>query len=351
MNNVSKRRDRLIIGTLLLLVIVAFTVSVGSGTVSIAPDQTVAVLLSKIGINTGIEVPSLKAATLWNIRVPRVFMAFVVGAALAVSGTSLQGVFHNPLAEPSLLGISGGAVVFAMVATVIRTQFATIAAGTWIMPLGGFLGALLVSLGLYTFFRRLPKRDAASFLLTGVIVNVILGAMITLLPRLFRESGLGSDTTFWTMGGFGGTLWPSVYYAAPISIAAAVLLWRLAPKLNVMALGDTNAQYLGVDTHTVRLQIILLVALVTGTVVAFAGVIAFVGLVVPHALRLVMGPDHRTLIPAGALGGAILVGAADLFARTLISPSELPVGIFTTLVGGPLFFWLFYRERSQGRWV
>lgn len=347
----SQRRYRAVTGLLLLLVIGAFTASVGWGAVSIAPAQVAAVFLNKAGISTNMEVPALQATVLWSIRLPRVLMGLIVGGALAVAGVVLQGVFRNPLAEPSLLGVSGGAVVAAMVAIVVRPHLGVAQSiGTWTVPVAGFLGALLVSFGLYSFFQRSRRRDVTTFLLTGVIANVILGALITMLPAVFRGSPLGSDTTFWTMGGLGGILWPSVHIAAPISLGAAVVLWRMAPKLNLMALGDSDAAYLGVDTHAVRLQSIILVSLVTGAAVAFAGVIAFVGLVVPHALRLVIGPDHRRLLPTSALGGALMVCVSDLLARTVVSPTELPVGVFTTIVGGPLFFWLLYKANTQGRW-
>lgn len=345
------RRPAAIIGLLSLLLIAAFTVNVGRGAVSIAPAQVAAVFLQKAGIATSIEVPPLQASVLWSIRLPRAVMALVVGAALAVAGVSLQGVFRNPLAEPSLLGISGGAVVASMAATVLRGSWGSRAPGPWLAPLAGFLGALAVTMILYELYRRSPKRDVTSFVLNGVIANVILGAVMTIMPAVFRSSGLGSDAAFWTMGGLGGTLWPSVQITAPVSIGAALLLWRKAPQLNLLALGDTDAEHLGVDTRALRLQTLLLVALVTGAAVAFAGVIAFVGLVVPHALRLLIGPDHRRLLPAGALGGALMVTVADYLARTLVAPSELPVGVLTTIVGGPLFFWLLHRGRARGRWV
>lgn len=342
----SQHRHRTVMGVLCLLVVGAFTVNVGWGAVSIAPSQVAAVFLNKAGFNTQIEVSALQANVLWSIRLPRVLMSLIVGGALAVSGVVLQGVFRNPLAEPSLLGITGGAVVGAMVAIIVGGQ----GVGVWTVPLAGFAGALLVFFGLYALFQRQPRHDVTTFLLTGVIANVILAALITLLPSIFRGSGLG-DTTFWTMGGFGGTMWPAVHIAAPISLGAAALLWRMAPSLNVLSLGDADAEYLGVDTRALRRQSVLLVALMTGTAVVFSGVIAFVGLVVPHALRLVIGPDHRSLLPAGALGGALMVCIADLLARTVVAPTELPIGVLTTLAGGPLFFWLLHRARTQGRLI
>lgn len=347
----STRRYRAVTGLLCLLVIGAFTVSVGWGAVSIAPAQVAAVFLNKAGINTPIEVSPLQANVLWSIRVPRVLMSLIVGGALAVSGVVLQGVFRNPLAEPSLLGITGGAVVGAMAATIVASGAGGAGiVSVWTLPVAGFVGAVAVSFGLYSFFQQQSRHDVMTFLLTGVIANVVLGALITSLPSIFRDSGLG-DTTFWTMGSLGGTLWPAVHIAAPISLGAAALLWRMAPALNVLSLGDADAAYLGVDTRALRLRSIVLVALVTGAAVAFAGVIAFVGLVVPHALRLAIGPDHRQLLPASALGGALMVCIGDLLARTVVAPTELPIGVLTTLVGGPLFFWLLHRARTQGRWT
>lgn len=340
------RRHRIVTALLAVLVVAAFTASVGWGAVAIAPAQVLAVFLHKAGIDTSIAVSTLQESVLWTIRLPRVLMSLIVGAALAVSGVVLQGIFRNPLAEPSLLGISSGAVVMAMLATVTGAS----KMGAWASPLAGFLGALAVSISLYASFRRAPRRDVTTFVLTGVIINVFLAAIITMLPAVYRNAGLG-DTTFWTMGGFGGTMWPSVYVAAPTSLGAALLLWRMSAQLNVLSLGDADAEYLGVDTHRLRMQAVVLTALVTGAAVAFAGVIAFVGLVVPHALRLLIGPDHRQLLPASALGGALMVCVADLLARTLISPAELPVGVLTTVVGGPLFFVLLRQARARGRWV
>lgn len=341
-----KNRHRLVAAVLAVLVVAAFTVSVGWGAVSIAPSQVAAVFLRKLGIETSITVSPLQESVLWTIRLPRVLMSLVVGAALAVSGVALQSIFRNPLAEPSLLGITSGAVAAAMIAIVAGAANV----GPWVPPLAGFLGALIVSLILYSSFRRTPRRDVTAFALTGVVINVFLAAVITMLPAMYRTAGLG-ETTFWTMGGFGGVMWPSVYVTAPVALLATGWLWGLSSQLNILALGDSDAEYLGVDTHRLRMQAIVLTSLVTGASVAYAGVIAFVGLVVPHALRLVIGPDHRRLLPASALGGALMLCLADILARALISPAELPVGVLTTLAGGPLFFVLLRQARAKGRWV
>lgn len=346
----NPRRFPWTMALLAILLLGGVTLNIGSGAVAIAPAQIVAVFLNKMGVATALDVSPVQASVLWSIRLPRVLMAVFVGAALAASGVALQSVFRNPLAEPSLLGMSGGAVVAAMIVAIVQGGLKGPQAGAWAVALGGFVGALAVAGALHLFFRAFPRRDTTTFVLIGVIINVIWSAVMTLLPPLFRQSGLGSDASFWTMGSLGGTLWPSVYIVAPLVMGAGAGLWRLAPTLNILALSDDDAQYLGVSTDAVRWQTIISVSLLSGTAVAFVGVIAFVGLIVPHALRLVLGPDHRQLLPAAALAGGLFVTVADLLARTLASPAELPIGVLTTLAGGPMFFWLLYLERSQKRW-
>lgn len=310
-----------------------------------SPAQVVGILLHRMGIETAIEFSTQQELVLWAIRLPRVLMGLLVGAALAVSGGVLQGVFRNPLAEPALLGITSGGIVGAVIA--IMTGSAGL--GVWTLPLAAFLGALLTTFGLHRFSKAHGTTDVTSLILGGVALNLFLGAVISLITFVSRAPGL-RDMTFWTLGGLGSTVWPHVYIAAPTIIVATLLLWRLGRQLNLMLLGETEAQNLGVDTNALRTQAIVLISLVVGTAVAFAGSIAFVGLVVPHALRMVFGPDHRVLIPASMLAGAALLSVGDLFARTMVSPMEVPIGILMTLVGGPLFFYLLNRTRKQGGW-
>lgn len=342
----KQRRQRAVIGVLLLLVVGSFLLNVGWGAVAVPPAQVFAVFMDKIGFKTDIAVGAQQAAVLWTIRLPRVLMALLVGAALAVSGVVLQGVFRNPLAEPAVLGIAGGGVVAALIVTVSGL----IHVSRWFLPVGATIGALLVTLILYYLFTSDTNRDVSTFVLTGVVMNVFLAAIVTMMTFMFQRHGLG-DTTAWTMGSLGGTMWPNFYVSAPVIVVATILLWRMGPELNLLLLGDTEADHLGVDTARLRRRGIVLVSIITGTAVAFAGTIAFVGLVVPHALRLLIGPDHRVLLPASLLGGAFMVALGDLFARTMVSPMELPIGVLTTIVGGPLFFYLLFRARKEGRWA
>lgn len=330
---------------LILGLIAAFFLGIGWGAVSIPPAQVAGILLHRMGIETNIEFTTQQNLVLWGIRLPRVLLGLLVGAALAVAGGVLQGIFRNPLAEPALLGITSGGVVGAGIA--IMTGAAQL--GVWATPLAAFLGALLTTLGLHRFARLYGKTDATYLVLGGVALNLFLGAIISLLTFISRAPGM-RDMSFWTLGGLGSTQWSHIYLAAPVILIAALLLWRLGAQLNLMLLGETEAQNLGVDTNALRNQAIILIALIVGTAVAFSGSIAFVGLVVPHALRLVFGPDYRILIPASVLAGATLLAVGDLLARTIVSPMEVPIGILMTLVGGPLFFYLLHRTRKQGGW-
>lgn len=341
----SAAKRGLTVGVLALAVVASIVVSLGSGAVAVAPGQVVGILLSRMGITTSIDFSAQQEAVLWAIRLPRVLFGVLVGGGLAVSGVVFQGAFRNPLADPVLLGVASGAVLGAVVATVAGvTEW-----GVWAVPLFAFVTGLLATLGLLRLSRAQGKTDVTTLILAGVALNLFLGAVVSLVTAMARTPGL-RDGTFWTLGGLGGTLWQHVYIAGPVVILATLYLWRLGSQLNLLLLGDVEAEHLGVDTHRIRLQVSVVATLVTATAVAFAGSIAFIGLVVPHALRRILGPDHRWLIPASLLGGGALLCVGDLAARTLIAPSELPVGILMTLVGGPLFFYLLDRARREGGW-
>ncbi|NLN28090.1 MAG: iron ABC transporter permease [Firmicutes bacterium] len=341
----SNVRRSMTLGVLAALLVIAFVISLGSGAVSIAPAQVVSILLSRLGIETAVAFAPQQEAVLTAIRLPRALLSIFVGAGLAVAGAAFQGAFRNPLADPVLLGIASGAVVGA----VLVHAFSFTTWGVWSVPLVAFAGALLPTLALLRFAKLQGKTDVTTLILAGVALNLFLGSVVTMITAMARTPGL-RDATFWTLGGLGGTLWPHVYVTAPVLLLAALYMWRLGPQLNLLLLGDADAEHLGVDAQRLRLHVSLVATLVTATAVAFAGNVAFIGLVVPHALRRLLGPDHRVLLPASLLGGGALLCFADLTARTLIAPAELPVGVLTTLVGGPLFFYLLGRARREGGW-
>ncbi len=316
--------------------------AVGIGAVAVPPDAAVMIILHKIGLLPEATIPQQQLAVLWNIRLPRVLLGGLVGAALAVSGALLQAIFRNPLADPGLIGVSSGAALGA-VFTII-SGIATF--GIYTLPLAAFLSGTLVTLLVYRLSRRHGRTDVAMLLLVGLAINALAGATTGLLTYLADDAQLRS-IVFWTLGELGGALWETVLAAAPPILLMLALAPRLGFALNLFALGETEARHLGVSTEWVKRAAVLLAALATGAAVAMAGPIGFIGLIVPHIARLAIGPDHRWLLPACALGGATLLVLADLLARTLAAPAEIPVGLFTAFAGGPFFLALILRTRRH----
>lgn len=317
-------------------------IATGYGAVSISPRQVVGILFAHLGFDTGIAYTQQQDAVLWAIRLPRVVLGCLVGAALGVSGAALQGIFRNPLAEPALVGVAGGASVGAVASIVLG--FTVL--GQWSLPAAAFGGALVSTLAVYAIARSEGRTSIETLILMGIAVNAITGAVTGYLTFQADDAELRS-IVFWSLGSLGGSTWDVVRVATPFILPAALLALRWGQPLNLMVLGESEARHLGVRTERVRLTLIGLTALMTGAAVAMAGIIGFVGLVVPHLVRLLVGPDHRTLLPASALGGAMLLVLADLAARTLVVPAELPLGVVTTLIGGPFFLWLLYRSKQR----
>lgn len=317
-------------------------ISVGIGAFFIPLDKTIAILLSKVGIVLPIEFTSREHAVLIAIRLPRVVMGVLIGGALGVSGTVIQGVFRNPLASPGLIGVSGGAAAGATIAIVLGFT----ALGIWTLPAMAFVGGLGTAMLVYRFARRGGQAEVTTLLLVGIAVNALMGAVVSFLSFVSDDAELRS-IVFWMMGSLSASIWKFIWVIAPFIILSFIFMLRYARTLNLLALGDAEARHLGVDTERARLQCLALASIATGAAVSVAGVIGFVGLVAPHLLRLILGPDHRLLLPASAMGGAILLVLADLFARTIVSPAQLPLGLVTALVGAPFFLYLIERTRRD----
>jgi len=341
------RSTGLFVGLALALVVLAIA-SAGLGQLHVAPSEVVGSLLHHLGLDWGPSPAHPNGdAALWTIRFPRVAMAALVGAALATAGALMQGVFGNPLADPGVVGVSAGAAVGACAVIVFGWAFA----GQWTVATMAFVGGLATTIVVYATARENGRTEVVTLVLTGVAVNAVAGAALALLTFL-GDTQAREQIVFWQLGSLNGTRWPYVAVVAPIvavGIAGAVLVTR---RLDLLALGERSARHLGVDVEKLRVVCILLVALLTAGAVAFCGIIAFVGLVVPHLVRMAVGPGHRVLVPASALGGAVLLLAADLVARTAVPYADLPIGMLTALVGGPFFFWLIRRtRRSAGGWA
>jgi len=333
---------------LAVALVVAVVASSMVGQLPIAPTEVVGTLLRALGISNGWQpTDDLVEATLWVVRFPRVVMALAVGAALAVAGAVMQAIFGNPLAEPGVVGVSSGAALGASAAIV----FGVTALGSWSIALFAFAGGLLATLLVYFVSRANGRTEVVTLLLTGIAINAFAGAGLAFL-LFVGDTASREQVVFWQLGSLNGSLWNEVLIVAVITVAGLVAAFLLAPRYDLLALGERNARHLGVNVEALRVGSIVLVALLTGVAVAFCGIIAFVGLVVPHLIRMIIGPGHRYLIVASAVGGGALLTFADLLARTLVGGADLPIGMLTSLIGGPFFFYLLYRQRKRsGGWA
>ncbi|MBB4124031.1 FecCD family ABC transporter permease [Martelella radicis] len=285
----------------------------------------------------------------FDIRLPRAIMGFLVGASLAVCGTAMQGLFRNPLADPGLVGVSAGAGLGAVVMIVLGGTVAaplTNLLGFYALPAAAFLGGLATTLILYRIATRHGQTSVATMLLAGIALSALAGAATGFLVYLANDQQL-RDLTFWSMGSLAGATWTKIWAIAPIMLAAFAVLPFMARGLNAITLGEATAYHIGIPVQRLKNITIVAVAAATGAGVAVSGGIGFVGIVVPHLLRLVIGPDHRYLLPASALLGGALLVLADLFARTIVAPAELPIGIITATAGGPFFLWILLKNRSR----
>ncbi|MCG5119767.1 iron ABC transporter permease [Streptomyces sp. T7(2022)] len=315
-----------------LLLLAALT-GLALGSVRVPPGEVLAAL-------TGSE-PTPLAPVIWNVRLPRVLLAVVVGAGLAVAGTVLQALVRNPLADPFLLGASSGASTGAVL--VIVAGVGTGLLGTVALPVAAFAGSMGALVAVYAMARRGGTMTTGRLILAGVAVQYILSALTT-------EAEHARAILFWTLGGLGGARWDSLFLPAAVLIAGTGLLLALSRPLDLLLAGEEGATVLGLDTHRFRAGAFVLASLVTGVLVAVSGAIGFIGLMVPHAARLLAGAGHRRLLPVTALGGALFLVVADLVARTVAAPEEIPVGVITALTGGPFFLWLL-RRSSRGEGV
>ncbi|THV17928.1 iron ABC transporter permease [Nocardioides caeni] len=330
-----------LISALLVLLGVAVVFSAAQGQLRIPPLEVLGSVLHRLGLDLGpLPTHPRGESTLWEVRFPRVAMAAVAGAALATAGAVMQGTFGNPLAEPAVVGVSSGAAVAA--GTVIVFDIGLF--GSWTIAVAAFVGGLITTLLVYLLSRDGGRTEVVTLVLTGIALNALTSAGLAFLMFLGDQQAR-EEIVFWTLGSLNGTRWAAVAVAAPLAavgIAASVVLAR---QLDLLALGDRAARHVGVEVERLRIVSIVVVAVLTAAAVSFCGIIAFVGLVVPHVIRMLAGPGHRLLIPASALGGAVLLMLADLWARTAIDNADLPIGLLTSLVGGPFFLWLIRRSR------
>lgn len=334
------RRPLLIVALCLLLVLVS-VVALGSGATGVPLSRVLTIVTEHSA------QPSGDALIILQVRLPRLLLSLLIGAALACSGALMQGLFRNPLADPGLVGVSAGAALAAAATIVVGDALVPFIGPLPFsaLPIGAFVGGLVTTFGLYLLATRQGRTSIATMLLAGVAFGALSGALMGLLAYLSDDRQL-RDLSFWTLGSLSGATWTKVAVATPLILPVLLITPFLARGLNALALGEAEAFHLGVPVQRVKALIILLVAVAVGASVACTGMIGFVGIVVPHVLRLTAGPDHRMLLPASALLGAALLVVADTVARTVAAPAELPIGILTASFGAPFFLWLLLRRQG-----
>ncbi len=329
--------------TAALLVAVVVSTLIGAG---VSLRQALSVVAAELHVGGGGIDPEVRSRVediLWNIRLPRVVLGALVGAALGVAGAVMQGLFRNPMAGPFVVGVSSGAGLGAAIA-LKWVDFWLL--GFSSVPVLAFVGASGVTILVYVLSRRGGEVPIATLLLTGIAVGSLCSAL-TAIVIVLSDAGEVRGIVFWLMGRLSLRFWdPHVKMMLPYALVGIALTMLYARDLNVLSLGDESAQHLGLEVRRTKLILLLVASLLAAGAVAVSGVIAFVGLVVPHLMRLLVGPDHRGLIPASALGGAALLVVADLLARMVLAPAELPVGIMTSLLGCPFFLYLLHRRRA-----
>ncbi|AVO39891.1 iron ABC transporter permease [Pukyongiella litopenaei] len=297
-------------------------------------------------IAAGNEVAMRDRVVLWDIRLPRVLLGILVGAALAVSGAVLQGLFRNPLADPGIVGVSAGASLGAVSAIVLGGALPVAALlGVWLVPAAAFAGAWGATLLLFRIATRQGRTSVATMLLAGIALTALAMALTGLLVYMADDAQL-RDFTFWNLGSLAGATWGRLSLAAPMILLPLLAAPLLGHGLNGLSLGEAAAGHMGIPVQRLKQAAVLVVAAATGAAVAVSGGIGFIGIVVPHLIRLISGPDHRMLLPNAALLGAVLLLLADLFSRTVIAPAELPIGIVTAVIGGPFFLFILLRQRG-----
>ncbi|MGR3496223.1 FecCD family ABC transporter permease [Citreimonas sp.] len=311
-----------------------------------ATDVTLSDLLAKAA--RGEALTQIEHVVLFDIRLPRLVMGGLVGAALAVSGAAMQGLFRNPLADPGIVGVGAGAGLGAILAIVLGAflpAWALGLTGNYLTPVAAFLGGWGSTILLYRVSTRHGRTSVATMLLAGIALGALAGALSGILVYIADDRQL-RDLTFWGLGSLAGASWAKVMAAGPMIALALGAALTLGRGLNGLALGEATAAHIGIDVQRMKSIAILAVAGATGAAVAVSGGIGFIGIVVPHLLRLASGPDHRTLLLNAALLGAILLILADVIARVVIAPAELPIGIVTAVLGAPVFLWILLTRRG-----
>jgi len=316
------------------------------GAFEIEFGQSFNIFLDGFGIDNYSNFSDTQHNVLLQIRLPRVVMSMMIGSALAVSGAGLQGLFRNPLADPSLIGISGGAMLAASIAIICGLQFTNGFLGYYSVSFATFIGAIIATVVVFRIAKSNKSTNISTMLLAGIAINALAGAVTGFIIYLADDDQL-RDITFWSFGSLGGADWEKVITLIPLLILPIIMITRLSKKLDVFALGESEAVCLGVNVNKLKRQLVIWVTISVGSCVAIAGMIGFIGLLIPHITRLLVGSKHKNLFVISAILGAIVLSIADLISRLVVAPAELPIGILTAIIGTPLFLALLVKQKKN----
>lgn len=340
-----KKKQVISILTLIVLLLGTIIIALHLGTIKVPVLGGLQSILQGFGIPVTVTNPlePEQEAVLWYIRMPRILIGLMVGASLALAGAVMQGIFSNPLADPGIMGVSAGASLGAVIAIALGLT----SMGMFYMPMFAFVGAFAAVSITILLTMRGGRVETATLLLAGVAISMLLGAFTSGILTLMNEYRL-REFLFWMVGGLDFRRWEHVFLAIGPFLIGTTILITLGRQLNVLVLGDTEAKALGVPVMLYRLIFLFLASFITATAVCVSGAIGFVGLIIPHIVRILVGPDHRVLLPVSALAGALFLIFCDTLGRVLAAPSEIRVGIMTALLGAPYFLYLLRRVRQKG---
>ena len=347
MTRVSSSKYRIVLIILALILLLSIGIFSVIGTANIRWIDVFRIIGSKIPLlQNYVDVSDILPThqiIIWSIRLPRVLLAVLVGSSLAIAGAAFQGMFKNPMADPFVIGISSGAALGATIAIILRVSISFI--GISAISMFAFIGALITVFIVYNISRIKDKVPVTTLLLAGIAIGQFLTAIMSLLMVIYSNDM--AKIIYWSMGSLAGKGWDPLKRISLPVIISIVLINFFARDLNIMLTGEDSAKSLGINVEKIKMYVLILGTFMVSMVVSVSGIIGFVGLIIPHIVRIIIGPDHRVLLPASALTGGIFMVFADTIARTIISPVEIPVGIITALFGGPFFLYLLKKTKSQ----
>ena len=334
---------RIVIPVMLLLLAVIVVIATALGSVPVPFMQTVRIILKNWGIGTDGSFSGGQESIIYFVRFPRVIVAMLVGAALSTSGAVMQGMFRNPMADPGIIGVSSGAGLGAVIAIV----FGLSARNMFMLPLFASTGSIAAAFLIFLLSRKGGRVQSLTLILAGIAVSTLLGAITNIFLTMAYDYQV-REFMFWVLGDLYNRQWEHAGLIFIPVIVCILILFTFSRDLNILMLGEEEAQSVGLNPSRTRIILLFLVCVTTASAVCVSGIIGFVGLIVPHILRLIAGPDHRILLPASAIGGAVFLVSCDLVSRLLIMPGEIRVGIITSLLGAPYFLYLLHKNRREG---